>query len=122
MTSTTKHERRAFRRYPCLNYIAVVTPRSRLRPFAKSFVANLIDFHRFGACLCAERRVKVGMKLWLTIKSENEEVKAVRATVCHVRILPSGCWFGVTFQRVTGKSGEQGVLAGLEKLVRADLS
>lgn len=121
MKPVIQNERRAFQRYPCLSYMAEVTPRGTLRPFAKGFTATLIDFHRFGACLCADRKVMVGMKLWLNIKSESEEIKAIRATVCHVRTLPSGYWFGVKFQRVSDKSGEQSVLVGLERLIQSNL-
>jgi PilZ domain len=116
-------ERRERQRCPGLAYTAWVQRTSGLHFFSKPFQATIIDFHRFGACLCTGRKITVGTKIRLTMKSATEEVKGIRAVVCHVRLQPTGYWFGVKFIRSDkDKSAGQSVLAGLENMIRDQLA
>jgi len=117
------HERREKLRCPGLCFSASVQRLSGLQRFSKPYEASIIDFHRFGAGLCADKKIAVGNKVRLIIKSPTEEVSGINAVVCYVRALPSGYWFGVRFTRsVSGKAGEQSVLAGLEKMIKEQLA
>lgn len=117
------HERREKLRCPGLRFSASVQRLSGLQRFSKPYEASIIDFHRFGAGLCADKKIAVGNKIRLTIKSPSEEVSGINAVVRYVRTLPFGYWFGVRFTRsVSGKADEQSVLAGLEKMVKEKLA
>jgi len=116
-------ERRERQRYPGLTYTAYVMRSNGLHLFVKPFQASIIDFHRFGACLCTDKKITVGTKIRLTIKSATEEVKGIRAEVCHVRLQPTGYWFGVKFIRASkDKNFGQSVLAGLENVIKDQLA
>lgn len=116
-------ERRERQRRPAPAYTAHVQRVVGLRFFSQPYRATIIDFHRFGACLCADRKITVGTKIKLDIKSSNEEIKGIKAVVCYVRTLPTGYWFGIKFIR-SGKdsSGGQSVLAGLENMIKDRLA
>lgn len=118
-----KDEHREHLRCPALTFTATVQKLNGLQRFSKPYTANIIDFHRFGAGLCAARKIAVGNKIRLTIKSSTEEVSNISAVVCHVRTLSTGYWFGIRFTRsATDKSGGQSVLAGLENMIKERLS
>ena len=116
-------EQRERQRCPGLTYTAYVQRLNGLQFFSQPYPATIIDFHRFGACLCAGKKIAVGTKIRLTIQSASEEVKGIRAVVCHVRVLPTGYWFGVKFIR-SGKDRNTGpsVLAGLENMIKDQLA
>lgn len=116
-------ERRERQRCPGLAYTAWVQKTNGLPFFSKPFQASIIDFHRFGACLCTDKKVTVGTKIRLTMKSATEEVKGIRAVVCHVRLQPTGYWFGVKFIRSgNDTTAGQSVLAGLENMIKDQLA
>jgi len=116
-------ERRERQRCPGLAYTAYVQRSNGMRLFLKPFQATMVDFHRFGACLYADRKITVGTKIRLSMKSATEEVKGIRAVVCHVRVQPTGYWFGVKFIRAgNDKNAGQSVLAGLENMIKDQLA
>lgn len=118
-----KHEHREQLRCPGLMFSATVQKLNGLQRFSKPYTASIIDFHRFGAGLCAARKVAVGNKIRLTIKSSTEEISNISAVVCHVRARSTGYWFGVRFTRsATEKKAGLSVLAGLENLIKERLS
>ena len=121
--NSQSQERRERERCPGLTYTAQVERRTGLQLYTRPYDATIIDFHRFGACLCADKKISVGSKLRLTIRSASEEVKGIRAVVCHVRALPTGYWFGVKFVRSgKEKSAGQGVMASLENMIKEQLA
>ncbi len=116
------NERRDRQRCPGLAYTATVQ-RTGLRRFSKPYMATIVDFHRFGACLCADKRITVGAKIGLSIKSTSEEVRGITAVVCHVRSLPTGYWFGIKFLHSSqGGGAGRSVLASLETMIKKQLA